>query len=101
MNKTVSRSFLNSIATVAYIVAVAMVMTNAEKIFGQMKGYFAPVVFLSLFTLSALVVSTLILGKPLMLYLDEKKKEAVSLLLATISWMGLFTAIGLIVLAFK
>ena len=101
MKSTITKGLLHSIATVFYILVVATIMTNADSLFGQMNGFLGPVVVLSLFTLSALVVGTLVLGKPLMLYLDGKKKEAVSLLLATISWMGLFTAIGLIILAIR
>ena len=101
MKSTITKSLINSVATVIYILVVATIISNGQVIFGQMTGYLAPVVFLSLFTLSALIVCTLILGKPLMLYLDGKKKESVSLLLATISWLGLFTAIGLAILALK
>lgn len=99
MKSTIIKGLLHSIATVVYILVVATIMTNAENLFGEMAGFIAPVVFLSLFTLSALVVGTLILGKPLILYLDGKKKEGVSLLLASIAWMGLFTVLGLIILA--
>jgi len=76
MKKT---GFMNALYTLIYIVLVAMIMQNGEKIFGKMSNYVGPVAFLLLFTLSALIVGTLILGKPLMLYLNNKKKEAVFL----------------------
>ena len=101
MKSTITRSLINSAATVIYILIVATIMTNAERIFDEMSSFLAPVVFLSLFTLSAFVVGTLILGKPIMLYMDGKKKEGVSLLLASIAWMGVFTTLGIIYLAVR
>ena len=59
-------------------------MNNAEKIFGKndhppMTG----VVVLLVFILSALITGSLVLGKPIMLYLDGQKKEAVRMIFYT------------------
>lgn len=95
------KGFVHSLATIAYISLVSLVMSHGDQIFGKMDNSFSPIAFLSLFTLSSLVVGVLILGKPIMLYLDNKKKEAIELLSYTIGWMGLFTIILLIILAIK
>lgn len=71
-------------------------MKNGEQVFGKINDLLGPIAFLLLFTLSALVVGSLIIGKPIMLYIDGQKKEAVQMLLASILWLALFTAVTLI-----
>ena len=86
-------SFLSSLGALAYIAFVALLMQNGEAIFGKFTNILGPITFLLLFVVSALVVGALILGKPFMLYLDGKKKEAVSLFLATCAWIAGFTIV--------
>ncbi len=80
----IKRSILNSLGVLAYISLVSLFMNNAEKMFGSVDDKFiSPIVFLMLFVLSALVTSSLVLGKPILLYLDGLKKEGVRLLIYT------------------
>lgn len=76
-------SFVHSLLVAAYITGVAFLMQNAERVFGKMDSVVGVIAFLTLFTLSALVVGGLLVGKPLMFYLDGKKKESVWMLLAS------------------
>jgi len=92
-------SFFNALGTVAYITVVATFMQNGSKLFGEKDNFITPIVVLLLFTLSAIVVGGLVLGKPLMLYLDNKKKEAVSMFLQTAAWLAGFTVVAMIVAA--
>jgi hypothetical protein len=92
-------AFINSIGTAVYIALVSLLMTNGNQIFGQTNGVLGGLGILLLFTLSAVIVGTLILGKPLMLYLDGSKKEAVKLLLQTIIILAIITIIFLGILA--
>lgn len=93
------RGVLNSLGALVYIILVVTFINNAEKIFGQGEHkYFIPVIMLTLFVLSALVTSSLILGKPLMLYFDGQKKDSVKLLLYTI--ISLAVLLALVVLAY-
>ena len=101
MDKIWKVSLLNSIGTLVYIALVATLMSNAEQIFGKMNDVLGPVTFLLLFTLSALVVGILILGRPIMLYLDGKKKEAVQMLFGSMGWLATFTVIFLVILAVR
>lgn len=55
--------------------------------------------FLMLFVLSASVVVSLVAGKPLMLYLDGRKKEVVTLLGYMILFLFLLYLVGLAKLA--
>lgn len=93
LNKT---GFASALGVLAYIIIVSQVMRNGDKIFGKMDNFVSPIAFLLLFTLSAITVGGLVLGKPLMLYLDGKKKEAVSLFLSTAGWMAGFTVLALL-----
>ena len=91
-----------SLGVVAYIFLVALFMNNASKWFGEEDGFFAPVAALTLFVFSALVTGGLVLGKPIMLYLDGQKKDGLKLLLSI--GLGLFVYMLLIfvaIIAFK
>lgn len=92
-------SFFNALGTVAYISIVATIMQNGSKLFGEKDNFATPIVFLLLFTLSAITVGGLVLGKPLMLYLDNKKNEAVAVFLQTAGWLAVFTVVTMIVSA--
>ncbi|MFH0853418.1 MAG: hypothetical protein V1853_03355, partial [bacterium] len=60
------------------------IINNGEKVFGPVDNkMIGPIVFLLLFVFSALLTGFLILGKPLMLYLDGLKKEGAKLLFYT------------------
>ncbi|MEZ0287134.1 MAG: hypothetical protein ACAH35_04860, partial [Candidatus Paceibacterota bacterium] len=70
-------SFLYALGTVAYISVISTILQNGSRIFGEKDTFITPILFLLLFTLSAVTVGGLVLGKPLMLYVDGKKSEAV------------------------
>jgi len=93
MKKT---SFLNALGVLVYIVLVATMMQNGDKLFGKMDNFISPVAFLLLFTLSAFVVGGLVIAKPIMLYIDGKKKEAVRLFVQTSLWLAVFTVLALV-----
>lgn len=91
-------AFLHSLGIVAYIAIVSLFMRYGEELFGKEDTYLTPIVFLSLFTLSAAVVGSLMFGKPVMLYFDGKKREAVRLAGTTIGFLAVETLILLIAL---
>lgn len=80
----IKRAALNSLGVLVYVYLVSLVMTNGDKIFGAADHKpFAPIAFLLLFVLSALITGGLVLGKPILLFLDGLKKEGVKLLIYT------------------
>lgn len=99
MKQIFKQSFLSSIGAAIYIGLVATFMNYAERIIAGPDTILTGMAFLFLFVLSALVVGGLLIGKPIMLYIDGKKKEAVKTLAANAGWMLLFFAIAVIVLA--
>ena len=91
--KIAALSFLHAVGVVFYILLVALIMSNGEKIGGKMDKLFGPVAFLLLFTFSAAVTGSLVLGRPILWYLDGQKKEAVKLFIWVLGWMFLLTVI--------
>lgn len=98
MNKIWKYALLNALGTVLYIGAVVSFMNfaNASKI-EKTHSLFAPIVFLMLLVLSASVTGSLIFGRPVLWYMEGKKKQAVSLLIST---LGIFLVILIIILSF-
>lgn len=78
------RGIINAAATAAYIIAVGSFMYYGSTIkIGQSNSFLIPISFLLLFVFSASLTGFLIFGKPAQMYVDGKKKEALSLLLYT------------------
>lgn len=96
MNKIIQRSFLNALGTVAYVSILTTVMMHGEKLFSHINEAIAPVAFLTLFVLSAAVTGGLVLGKPLMLFLNNEKSDAVRMFIYTLCWLALAVAVLLI-----
>lgn len=93
MKKIVETSLSRALATLAYIAIVVSIMLRGEALFGKMEGALGAMAFLLLFTISALVVSILALGRPISLYFADKKTEAIKHLIVTILWLALFFVI--------
>jgi hypothetical protein len=101
--KLVWRGFLNAIGVVTYVSCVALVMQNGEKIFGKMHNLLGPISFLLLFIMSASITSGLVLGKPFILFFENRKSEAVKLFIYTICWIfvAIFSAFAVQILILK
>lgn len=99
--KLIRTAFFSALGELAYISLVALVMYAIGKFFGEKPdpAIIAPIAFLLMFVISAAVSGFLILGKPLMLYLDGQKKEAVQLFGLTIGWLAVFLFFTLLVIA--
>ncbi len=82
-SKLITRAILNSLGVLIYVLIVASILNNANRIVEPMNKVIGPVVFLMLFVFSALLTGGLILGKPLLLYFEGFKKEGIKLLIYT------------------
>ncbi len=93
--------FINALAAGLYIAAVVFVMTNAEGVLQDREDTpLMPMAMLSLFVLSAAVMSYIFVFQPLQLFLENKKKEGVDLFLKTVGAFAGVTVIFWLVLAF-
>ena len=87
------KSFINSAGVFIYISAIVLLMSNGEAIFGEAGTMLIPIFMLLLFVISAVVTGYLVLGQPIFLYMDKKKKEAFIMLMSTIAWLALYLLI--------
>lgn len=81
-----------------YVSLVASLMYYGDQVFGRYSIVLGIVAVLLLFIVSAVIVGLLVLGKPLLLYLDKKKKEAIQLFSLTVFFVVIFLLIALFIL---
>ncbi|MDD2730627.1 MAG: hypothetical protein PHW33_00685 [Candidatus Portnoybacteria bacterium] len=91
-NKIVLWSFLHSLGVSAYITAVATLMNQGNQWFGKEDKFLTPVAVLMLFVLSAAITGSLVLARPILLYLEGRKSDAVKLFLWTLGWLLILTS---------
>lgn len=85
MNKQILKyAVLNSILTALYVTGVALFLTYVTKLFNGPDNFLAPLAMILLFVFSAALTASLVLGRPVLWYLDGKKKEAISLFTYTL-----------------
>ena len=90
---------INAFSAAVYIVLVVSVMTFVtEPLRHKPDTFFAPIVFLSVLTLSVSVMAFLFFYQPLQLFIDGKKKEALDLFVKTVGIFAAFTTVVLILL---
>ncbi len=99
MDELKKKGFINTALTSAYIVAVGVFMYYGSLIkIGRANMFLVPIALLLLFVFSAALTGFLIFGKPAQLYVDGKKKEAISLITYTLISFSAITAIALFLL---
>lgn len=92
---------INALCASGYIVLIITVMTFVTKpLQNKPDTFFAPVVALSLLTLSVAVMAFLFFYQPLMLFIDGKKKEAINFFVKTVGIFALITIVAVILLFF-
>jgi hypothetical protein len=89
--------FYNALAALIYIVFIVLGMTAISEFQSQLGEIFMPIIMLSLFTLSAAVMAFIFGYQPLLLFLEDKKKDAVSLFLKTVAIFGSITIIMIVI----
>lgn len=90
---------LNALSASAYIIFVVSVMTFVTKpLRNKPDTFFAPITVLFVLTLSVAIMAFLFFYQPLLLFIEGKKKEAVSLFIKTVGIFAILTAVVLILL---
>jgi hypothetical protein len=90
---------LNALSASAYIILVVSVMTFVtQPLKNKPDTFFAPITVLFVFTLSVAVMAYLFFYQPILLFIEGKKKEALSLFVKTVGIFAAFTAVVLILL---
>ena len=101
MNKQsiVKYSFIHAISATAYISLIVFFMNNAEKFLGPVQKPLGGLLFLLIFVVSAGTMGMLVFGRPIMWYLDGKKKEGVILAISTLACLAIFAIVLFLSLA--
>ena len=95
------KSLVNAAGVVLYTSAVAWLVFNGQKIFGRPANFLMPLFMLLLLIISASITGLLVLGKPIHLYLTGFKKEAFTLLFATLAWLVFFAVLTVSILVLQ
>ena len=91
-------AWINALATSAYVILVAtFIYFISQGLFGQNDTILIPIAMLMLFVFSAAFTGVLVFGRPIIWYLNGKKREALSLLFYT---LGIFLAVTFITFLF-
>lgn len=88
-----SRSLIHALGVLAYTAFAATIINSGEALFDDGPSLLGAVAFLMLFVLSAAIVGSLIFVKPISLFINGEKKEAVNFLGLTIAWLTIITAV--------
>lgn len=94
---------LHALGTALYVALVSSFLFYVPRMFAANTEdtVLIPIAMLLLFVVSASITGSLVLGRPILWYLDGKKKEAVSLLMTTLVFLfviTLFAFLGLVLL---
>ena len=90
---------INALSASAYIIIGVTVMTYVtQPLKNKPDTFFAPIVMLSLLTLSVAVMAFLFFYQPLLLFIEGKKKDAVNLFIKTVGIFAAITVVFLILL---
>ncbi len=81
----------HALLVLIYTSGVAWLLFNNQRIFGHTQSFVLPLAVLLLFTLSATIVGTLVLGRPVLLYLEGAKIEALKFFGYTVGWICIIT----------
>jgi hypothetical protein len=92
-------AFFNALVTTVYIALVGAFMFYGGEIrLGRTNTLLVPIALLLLFVFSAALTGFLIFGRPVLWYLDGKKKEALELLFTTLGFFSGITAVVILLL---
>lgn len=95
--------FLQATGLILYIIAVAcffnLVMPHFNKFEADYAEFYAPIIMLLVFVLSAVISASLVLGRAGILFWDKKYKESFTLIGWTVFWGIIYLLLVLLILA--
>ena len=99
MRSVIKYAAINSIGTALYVVVVSsFIYFLGNGFLGVKDTVLAPISMLMLFVFSAALTVSLVFGRPILWYLDNKKKEALELLLSTLNLLSVITVLAFLLL---
>ncbi|KKQ24003.1 hypothetical protein A2108_00595 [Candidatus Wolfebacteria bacterium GWA1_42_9] len=98
--KIIKNALVSAVLAVLYIAIIATVLTYGEQLFGKINNVLSGMVFLLMFVFSAALMGIIVLGKPIMWYLDGLKKEALKLVFYILGFLFVFLVMVFVILIF-
>lgn len=99
MKETTRYAFINAIGTALYVTIVALfIYFLGNGAINANKSVLIPIAMLMLFVFSAAFTGMLVFGRPVMWYLDGKKRAALSLLVYTLGIILIITVLVFLIL---
>ncbi len=93
----VKKAVLNAVGVTAYVLALTWFMNHAQQLSGtQQPDWLVGTFMLLLFMVSACVTGALVLLKPILMYLDGAKRDALRLLAYTVVSLVIIAVIVLV-----
>jgi hypothetical protein len=99
--KLVSLGIANALGAFIYVLLVSWLMQNAERMFDSDQHIFQGAAMILLFVLSATIMATLVLGRPILLFLSNQKKDALKMFGITVATLIILTAIVFVYLLLR
>ncbi len=97
-SKIIFYSIADSLGVLAYIFLLVSFLNNAKNFFDKPPEILIGILMLMVFILSASVTGLLVLGRPIHLYFNGFKKEALALLSSTLACLFVFVVVILSIL---
>ena len=99
-SKIIIYSAIHALGVLAYIFAVVYILQNVETLFSGLPDMFAAVPMLLLLVFSVALMGVLVFGRPVYLFMNGSKRQAIEFLIYTLGWIFiiLILVFGLIAL---
>lgn len=96
MGKINMTALKDALLTALYVVAIGTVLYfGGQAKIGRENSFLVPISILLMLVCSASITGYLMVGKPILLYIDGKKKEAISLLAHTLVYFSIITFVAI------
>ncbi len=95
MTPIIKTALVNALATAIYVIAIASFLFYVPKFFvpGRSGTVLVPAVMLLLLVFSAVIIGSIVFGRPAPWYLEGKKEESLSLVFYTLAAIFGITAV--------
>lgn len=95
-------AFLQATGLVIYIVLISFFFNFVTPSFSNSTAqFYAPIIMLLVFIISAVISATLVLGRAVVLFWDKKYKEAFTLVGWTLGWGLLYLVFFIFILLLR
>lgn len=98
--KAKKQAFLQALGVSLYCILIGTFFSQANHIFPKVDQVFAPILFLILFSASALICTIIVFYKPYKLFFSGKKNEAAEIVIYTAVWLFVFAVLTFVLLLF-